>query len=664
VGRVLLVARLVARNLRRRPAEAALLLLAITAATTTLTLGLALRGVTDDPYHATREATAGPDVVASYAPDPLFERSADLAGLAALAEEPGVVDHSGPYPLVGAELDTDGGPATRLTPAGEVIGGAAGVWAMGRDDLAAAVDRPQVTQGSWVRDGGAVVEAGFADALGVGPGDQVTLRTRLCTYMTPAHPDEDCHVVNERSFEVVGVAITAGTRPYPNVCFAPECSWYAEAIEDRPPASEPAGEPPPGREPRDDELHAVEPVEPGLVWLTEADARGLSPAEEWLSYVVNLKLADPSGAPAFAEAHQPPTWGSEILDTWQGIEDGHDQVVKDQQQVLRVGSWLLGLLAAASVTVLVGGRLADQTRRVGLLKAVGGSPRLVAVVLLAEYTFLALLAAAAGLLAGWLAAPLLTDPGAGLLGRAGAPSLTLSTVGVVTAVALVVAIVATFVPAIRAARTSTVRALADAARTPRRMPRLIAVSARLPVPLLLGLRVGARRPRRLVLSTAIVAIAVCGIVAALAARATLDHDAMLVGGSDPSSARLNQVLLVITVMLGALAAVNAIFVTWATALDARHASALARALGATPQQVSSGLSAAQVLPTLAGAALGVPAGLALFGALSGDEIAHPASWQLVAVVAVTVLVVAALTTIPARLGARRPAAETLQAELA
>jgi hypothetical protein len=31
---------------------------------------------------------------------------------------------------------------------------------------------------------------------------------------------------------------------------------------------------------------------------------------------------------------------------------------------------------------------------------------------------------------------------------------------------------------------------------------------------------------------------------------------------------------------------------------------------------------------------------------------------------VTVLVVAALTTIPARLGARRPPAETLQAELA
>lgn len=666
MGRALLVARLVARNLRRRPAEAALLLLAITAATTTLTLGLALHGVIDDPYQATREATAGPDVVASIAPDIISERPADVAELEALADEPGVVDHSGPYPLVGAELDTDGGPATRLTPAGEVIGGAAGVWAMGRDDLDAQVDQPHLTQGTWVRDGGAVVEAGFAHAVGVGPGDHVTLRTRLCTFMTPAHPEEECHVVNERSFEVVGVAVTAAARPYPDVCFAPECNWFAEAMEGNMAQGE-AGPPPAGpggEDPFDDKLHATEPVEPGLLWLTEADARRLAPAEQWLSYVVNLKLADPTGAPAFADAHQPPADRSEILDTWQGIQTGHDQLTQDQQRVLRIGSWLLGLLAAASVAVLVGGRLADQTRRVGLLKAVGASPRLVAVVLLAEYTVLALLAAAAGLVAGWLAAPLLTDPGAGLLGRAGAPSLTLSTVGVVTAVALAVATVATFVPAIRAAHTSTVRALADAARSPRRMPRLIAISARLPVPLLLGLRVGARRPRRQVLSAAIVLIAVCGIVAALAARATLDHDAALVGGSDPSSARLNQVLLVITGMLGALAAVNAIFVTWATALDARHASALARALGATPQQVSSGLSAAQVMPTLAGAALGVPAGLALFGALSGDEIAHPASWQLVAVVAVTVLVVAALTTVPARLGARRPAAETLQAELA
>ena len=41
----------------------------------------------------------------------------------------------------------------------------------------------------------------------------------------------------------------------------------------------------------------------------------------------------------------------------------------------------------------------------------------------------------------------------------------------VIALALAVTLAATLVPAIRAARTSTVRALADAARTPRRQAR-------------------------------------------------------------------------------------------------------------------------------------------------------------------------------------------------
>jgi len=91
--------------------------------------------------------------------------------------------------------------------------------------------------------------------------------------------------------------------------------------------------------------------------------------------------------------------------------------------------------------------MADQIRRVGLLKAVGAAPSLVAAVLLAEYLVVALVAAAAGLMLGTLAAPLLIDSSAGLLGRTGAPSLELSTVGLVTAVALGVACAATFVPA-------------------------------------------------------------------------------------------------------------------------------------------------------------------------------------------------------------------------
>ena len=428
---------------------------------------------------------------------------------------------------------------------------------------------------------------------------------------------------------------------------------------------------------------ALCPGNAGLVWTTRADVRALTPPGGSV-YVSYLKLADPSAAPAFVARHMPaPGEGESALPaaslrSWQEISAESANLVENQRRALLTGAWLLVLLAVASVAVLVGGRMADQIRRVGLLKAVGATPGLVAAVLLAEYVAVALVAAAVGLVLGRLTAPLITDPGAGLLGRSGAPTLSPSTVGLVTAVALGVAVTATLVPAVRAARTSTVRALADSARAPRRTGWLIALSARLPVPLLLGLRVVARRPRRAVLVTLSIAITVSGVVAAMAAH--LDVNATQLGnasvadqlsGSGGSvvdssrSDRLNQVLLVITITLLALAAVNAIFVAWATALDARRSSALARALGSTPEQVSGGLSAAQMLPALLGAILGIPGGIWLIQTADPDSTTTlPSVWQLLAVVPATVLVVAILTAVPARLAARRSVAEVLASERA
>ena len=53
MGRLFLVCRLAARDLRHRPGEAVMLLAVITAATTALTLGLVLHGVTSSalPEH-------------------------------------------------------------------------------------------------------------------------------------------------------------------------------------------------------------------------------------------------------------------------------------------------------------------------------------------------------------------------------------------------------------------------------------------------------------------------------------------------------------------------------------------------------------------------------------------------------------------------------------
>ena len=612
MGRILLVGRLAVRDLRRRRIEAALLLLAIMAATTTFTLGLVLHDAASDPYQSTREATNGPDVVAT------VDQPAELSGLEAMASAPGVIDHSGPYPVTPAELQASGRTSD--------------VQAVGRDAAPASVDQPELIQGSWVGDGGVVVEAAFANVLDVSVGDPVTL--------------------DGRSFEVVGVAVTAAMPPYPEAsCFVP---CMVGAIPD---------------ELADAGLRQGLLLNPGLVWLTQADVRSLTADSDSLSYVMNLKLAEPAEAQAFVDANPPASMDAPRLESWEDILEEATELARDAQIVLVAGAWLLGLLAVASVSVLVGGRMADQTRRVGLLKAVGGTPSLVAAVLLAEYVLVTIVAAAAGLAVGSLTAPLLTESSAGLIGSAGTPPITMSTVGLVTAVALGVAAVATFVPAVRAARTSTVHALADSARPPRRTGWLIAISARLPVPLLLALRVAARRPRRVVLGVVSIAITVSGIVVALVLNAFLTTQPLASGYDDAQVELLSQVLLVVMVILLSLAAVNAIFITWATVLDNRHSSALARALGATPREVGSALAAAQVLPALVGAILGAfPGSVALFAAINAindndNDATLPPLWQLLALVAGTVLVVALLTTIPARLGGRRPVTETLQAEL-
>ncbi len=545
-----------------------------------------------------------PDVVAS------VSQPAEPSGLAKLAGADGIIDHSGPYPVTPAKLQASGRTSD--------------VQVVGRDTASASVDQPELIQGSWVRDGGVVVEAAFANALDVRVGDPVTL--------------------DGRSFEVVGVAVTAAMPPYPKA----SCNFPCKngAIPDDPAA---AGLPPGLLR------------NPGLVWLTKADVRSLTPDPESLAYVMNLKLADPEEAQAFVDTNHGEHGGATPMQPWENILEDATELARDSQILLMIGAWLLGLLAVASLSVLVGGRMADQTRRVGLLKAVGGTPSLVAAVLLAEYVLVAIVAAAAGLAVGSPTAPLLTESGAGLIGSAGTPSMTISTVGLVTAVALGVAVVATAAPAVGAARSSTVNALADSPRPPRRAGWLIAISAPLPVPLLLALRVAARRPRRVVLGVVSIAITVSGIYVLLVLNAFLTTQP-LAGGYDHAQVEvLRHVLLVWTVILLCLAAVNAIVTTWATVLDNRHSSALARALGATPREVSAALAAAQVLPALVGAVVGVfPGGFALFAAINAitggdsDRATLPSLWQLLAVVLASVIVVAALTAVPARSAAAVP----------
>jgi hypothetical protein len=483
----LLFARLATKDLRRHTSEAVLLFLVIATTSATLTLGLVLHGVTGNPYNTTRAATKGPDLVADLSPTYLKNGSiatdADPARLATLADAPGVTAHSGPYPVSFALLTVRGITTSAMVE--------------GRDSGLAPLDQPALTTGRWVRTRGVVVERSFADALGVHVGDRLTL--------------------NGRSYAIAGIAVDAAVPPYPHVCGVGCTPIYRDAISHQP----------------------ISQNTPGLIWLPRADAMSLATPDVGLAYFLNLKLAGPAQATAFASTHTqtPPSGPAVTFTSWPEISTFAAKLVKGPRTVLLVGSGLLILLALASVAVLVGGRLAEQARRVGLLKAVGATPGTVAAVLLCEHLAVTVIAAAAGLAVGRALAPLLARPGAGLLGAAGAPPVTASTGAIVVGVALAVAVLATLAPATQAARTSTVSALADSARPPRRGAMLVALSTRLPVPLLFGVRLAARRPQRLVLGILSVAVTVAGIVAILIERARLSESSGIVDPATPADDR-------------------------------------------------------------------------------------------------------------------------------
>ncbi|GIH94962.1 hypothetical protein ACFFMN_16765 [Planobispora siamensis] len=160
MGRAVLVVRLVPADVCRHRIQAVMLLLAVTTVTATMTLGLSLGGVSDALYEQTRAATAGPDVVALSGDT----GPAVTSALASPADDPEVIAHHGPYRIVYADL------TVRDSTSSPVVHGFA--------ETPGAVNRPLMTSGRWVRSGGAVLERGFATALGVGVGDRVTIAGR------------------------------------------------------------------------------------------------------------------------------------------------------------------------------------------------------------------------------------------------------------------------------------------------------------------------------------------------------------------------------------------------------------------------------------------------------------------------------------------------------
>ena len=604
MSRLRLGVRLAARDLRRRVTETALLFVALTVAATTLAIGLVLHGQTAAPYSLTRARTAGPDIVAAIFPAPNgIVTPAGRARLRAVAQQPQVASRSRPFPTTWAPILAHG------------ISGVAEV--QGRDETHSAVDRPQVVSGRWIGSDGVVVERAFAQAMGLSVGDRVDLGGHL-----------------ER---VTGIAVSAALPPYPQLC-------TIGCILDHP---------------------AWFTAEPGLVWTTRHRAAAMTSAQEPLVWFQYLTLRDPGSAPGFAQrygAGGPPA-GHPQLDAWQEIAARQAEQLANERAAVVFGSTLLVILALATLVVLVGGRMSDEVRRVGTLKAAGAGPGFVAGLLLTSYLAIGLVAAVVGLAAGRLLTPSLVGLSAGLLRRKGTTSVTPTDAAVVVGSVLAVVVLATALPAWRAARTSTVTALGTSGHVPRRHGLVVAFSARLPAAGLLGLRLAARRPRRAVLTILSVAVVVCAGVVVLYAQSSLHAERGNVGGpADPQVAQLHTVTTALTVLLAIMAAVNLLFVTRASAVESRRVLAVARAVGVTPAEAAAALGLGQLLPATAGLVLGWATGTALFHALSASHPAAPPATQLAELALTTLVLTLALTAFPARLEASHPIGETLRQE--
>ncbi|MDR7275112.1 ABC transporter permease [Catenuloplanes atrovinosus] len=595
-GRLLLVLRLLRRDLRGRRTETALLLVAITAATATLTLGLTLHELASRPYERTRAATGGPDLVI----EPGVTGPAALDALTTVTARPDVTGWSGPYPLLFLSLN-----------AGELT---SRVVVQGRDEAPVAIDQPAVLDGGWVRPGGAVLELAFADAFGLRVGDPVT--------------------INGRVLRVEGLAVTAARAPFPNV------NWHVPSTLDT--------------------------YKGGAVWVHRDDIPALAGGQP-LSYNLNVTIADPELARAFTRlpsGEKNLAYRGWHIRPWQDFVDSAGRRYGALFEALLVGSWLLTGLAVTGVAGIVGGRVIAQRRRVGLLKAVGAGPGLIAVLHLLEYLVIGVVAAGTGLTVGWLAAPVLFRPSVGLIGTVGTAPPPAGLVWTVLGLALTIAVTATLGQVLRAATTDTVHALADSAAPPDRRSLLIGLSRRLPPALLLGVRITARRPRRARLTTVNTLITMTSIAAVLTGLAqrpgTDDLGGMTV--PDTGGGRLRYALMLLVVLVCVLALLNTIVSTWTAALDARAPLAVARALGATPAQAGLGLAISQLLPALPGVALGLLFGIGLYRFANesyGDEPYAPAWWMALAATAV-LLALAALTALPAVRAARRPVADTLR----
>ena len=608
-----LAVRLARRNLRRRPGQAALLLLTLTLATGMFGVGMALYGSADRPWDRVWAATDGFHVSATYYRDRDIDRGdVDLdtvrASFAELADAP--------------EVRAVGGPWTHLYGLLDVDGGSEDLTAEIRDPGRSPVDQPLVTAGSWLAAGsdGVVLEQGLADALEVGPGDTIGIRG---------------HEVAVR-----GVAMTVSRGRFP--LSRPAQTWVTPATGET--------------------LRRIGLTEEGI----EMQLRLHDPddAEAFAAAHQNVEARGETST-MFLE-----TWRRRRADSHSDIDvlAGTLFAAGTLVGLLAVATAAvivagrmaaqtrqIGTLKAVGVTPrqVVLALLVENLALAGLATLVGlGVGRIVA----------PRLADASRTVLGQPETPALT------WGR-------VAIVAGVAAAVVVLATVRPAVRGLRHSTVRSLASGARPPRRPGHMARW-AATAGLPLVGVLGLRSAWRRPGRLLTNAVGLSLAVAMLVVAAGLRPSLARlaaadstparpgEALSSGAVDSLYEQVRTIVLGTAGLLLVLATINALIIAALAARDSARNHATLRAIGATPRQTTATLVVSQMGACLLAVAMGLPLGLGLWSVMDGGDLPPvpvPAT-TLLAIAAIVPLVFAALVTLPARRWAGQPPARALTYE--
>jgi ABC-type lipoprotein release transport system permease subunit len=470
------------------------------------------------------------------------------------------------------------------------------------------VNMPVLTAGSQLREGGVVLERSLARALGIEVGATFEVTGRRGSIDVP----------------VLGTAVVPSQPRYPR-------------------------------------------RKPGLAWVTPATLERIEPDRSRWRWSEAVRLADPSAAAAFTQRAAAVRPGALYFETWQDQRDNALGDAQGTQVIVTMFTILLLIVAFFVVGILVSARASEQHRQIGLLKAVGFTPRQIGTVFALESTVLGLVAAGLGFALGAILAPRLAAPSAQTL--IGSPTIAANPWHILIASCVLLPVLAA--AALTSTRRSTRFTVLEAMRAGNSSPpdsclARAVVRSVMPLTIELGLKDLLARGRRALLLAAAIALTGSVVVTALSLDATLDAQRASETSDFP-----DELLLLIYTLDTALLLITATTLVAVALLSVRERIrdyGVLKAIGLTPRQlvstVVSSHTALAVLASLVAIPIGIGLYLTLVKIASGTtEDAVIAPWWSLALIPIgTVVVVVAATSLPALLATRIHTADALRYE--